>query len=122
MSIKYTFAVEDNTLKVIARGKDDSLQEVKDYALAVIDEVVKEGCARVLCDERSLEYSISIIDTYSLAEEVSKYSTRAERLAIVCSDKFIKDGKFYETVASNRGLKVLVSSNYDLAVSWLNSK
>lgn len=121
MAINYTFSIEDKTLKVVATGKDDNLQEVKNYSQAVIDEAIKNECDFVFCDERNLEYSLSMIDTYRLAEEASKKVKRTARIAIVCNEKYIEDGKFYETVVSNRGLRVVVTSNYDMAISWLKS-
>ena len=121
MAINYTLSIEDKTLKVVATGKDDNLQDVKNYSQAVIEEAIKHQCNFVFCDERNLEYSLSMIDTYRLAEEASKKAKRTARIAIVCNEKYIEEGKFYETVASNRGVRVLVTSDYELAVSWLKS-
>lgn len=58
-------------------------------------------------------------DTFKLAEKASKYARGLARIAIVCDAKFLESGKFYETVASNRGLRILVTSDYSAATQWL---
>ena len=122
MAITFNLSVENKTLKVIASGKDDSYEDVTNYLKAVIETATKHLCTAVFCDERNLEYSLSTIDTYRLAEEASKKASSTARVAIVCNKKYIEEGKFYETVASNRGLRVFVTSDYELAITWLNNK
>jgi hypothetical protein len=120
MAIQYSIETQGTLLKVVTKGKDENLQEVLDYAHAIIGAALKFNCRKILCDERKLQYTLSTLDTYQLAEEASAYSTHTNRIAIVCSAKYLKDGLFYETVASNRGLTVRVTTDYDKAVDWLN--
>lgn len=120
MTIVYHINSNGDLLYVKASGKDDNLDEVMSYNQAVIGAALNNKSKKVLCDERDLIYTISTFDTYNLAEQAATYARYLVRIAIVCSEQSLPDGKFYETVSRNRGLKVLVTSNYDEALSWLN--
>lgn len=119
MAIEYKIRPQDGLLKVSAHGKDENLKEVMDYSNAVIDAAVKYKCHKVLCDERKLMYAISITETFQLAEEASAKAPGLSKIAIVCKPENIQDGRFYETVANNRGLKVLVTTEFEEALDWL---
>ncbi len=120
MAISYEINADGDLLYVKASGKDDNLEEVMSYNQAVIGAALNNKSKKVLCDERDLIYTISTFDTFNLAEEASAYARYMARIAIVCNEQSLPEGKFYETVSRNRGLKVLVTSNFDEAVSWLN--
>jgi hypothetical protein len=109
-------------MRVVSSGRDDDLAEVEAYSLAILKAALETGANRVLCDERNLEYAISFIDTYKLAEYASGMAAHLARIAIVCNPAYINDGKFYETVASNRGLIVRVTTNMMEAIEWLEMK
>lgn len=119
MAIKYQIENQANYLKVVASGRDDSLKEVISYSDAVMSAALEFSCKKILCDERELEYALSVSDTFELAEKVSLFASKLRKIAIVCNKDFLKDGKFYETVATNRGLFVRVTSDYDEAIAWL---
>lgn len=119
MAISFQYEVSGDLLEVITRGKDESLQEATDYAREVLGLAIHHACKRVLCDERELVYHLSTIDTYQLAETASREARQLRKIAIVCAPEFVEEGKFYETVAHNRGLVVLVSTDYQQALDWL---
>ena len=119
MSIKFTIVNQKNYLKVKASGKDDNLEEVFHYANSILKEASKNKSKRILSDERELVYEISTLDTFTLAEEAAKHCRHLMKIAIVCNSRYLEEGKFYETVASNRGLIVRVTDNYDEAEKWL---
>lgn len=120
MAIKYTIEIQKDLLKVTAKGKDDDMNDAIAYSSAVIQAAIENKSRKVLCDERELEYAISITETYQLAETASKHAINLNKLAIVCDEKSLEDGKFYETVAANRGLIILVTSNFEEALKWLS--
>lgn len=120
MAISYEIQAEGDTLRVKASGIDDNLEEVLAYNKAVIDAAFRNKSKKVLCDERGLIYTIPTVETYNLAEQAAAYARYLVRIAIVCNEQSLPEGKFYETVSQNRGLKVLVTCNYDEALSWLN--
>ena len=119
MSIQFSIFLEDNLLKVKASGKDDNLEDVLNYTNAIIDAALQNNAHRILCDERDLEYNLSIGETFQLAEIVAEKHKYAERIAIVHHPQFETDAQFYETVATNRGLIVKVTSNIEFALKWL---
>lgn len=119
MAIKYKFEYEQDVLKVITEGKDENLDEVMDYAHAVLKEALIANKKKIFCDERHLEYTLSTIDTYELATKASDFAPKLKKIAIVCMSDYLEKGKFYETVASNRGLTVMVPSDYNNAVEWI---
>jgi hypothetical protein len=119
MAITFTYKVENKVLKVFTQGKDDSLQDTKKYGKEVLGLSIKNECNKILCDERNLEYNLSVMDTFSLAEIASIKARGLCRIAIVCQEKYLDNGKFFETVSSNRGLIVLVTAELDQANEWL---
>lgn len=121
MSIKFEISNGEDYLKVIAKGKDDDQSDVKNYTDAVVRAILDFKCKKVLCDERELQYNISVSDTFQLAEYVSRYSDQIVKIAIVCNIKFFDDAKFYETVTTNRGMQIKIFTNIEEAESWLSN-
>jgi len=95
------------------------LQQVLDYGGSVVDLAIERGVTHVLCDERNLEYALGTIDTYHAAEMIAARAAGLARVAIVCRPEFLKDGKFWETVAVNRALQVRVDTDLTRAREWL---
>ncbi|NTW48619.1 MAG: hypothetical protein HGB19_02575 [Chlorobiales bacterium] len=122
MPITYEFEIDGDTLKVKAAGVDDSLDEVKQYGMAVIEATIQNGCVRVLCDERNLQYKLGTIDTFELAQHIVNSVPRVAKIALVCSADDIKDASFFETVVVNRGLMVKAFKELDAATAWLQNQ
>jgi hypothetical protein len=122
MAITFESSMEDGVLIITTSGRDENLQQVLEYGQAVIDLVVATGATRILCDERNLEYAIDTIDTYDAAKAVAEHASKAVRIAIVCGPNFLEDGKFFETVAVNRNLRLRVDTDIAKARAWLLGK
>jgi hypothetical protein len=121
MAITCRFEYDGEILIVIASGQDESVENTLNYSKIVLDKIHELQCKKVLSDERKLKYSLSVFDTYQLAEKASDMVRGLGKVAIVCSKNDIGDGKFFETVAVNRGMRVLVTSEYQEALDWLKS-
>ena len=119
MAIIFEIENTNKYLKVVTKGNDESMEEVLRYAGSILTSAIEFQSRKILCDERNLVYEISTLDTYLLAEKAAKHSKHLIKIAIVCKTEYLKDGKFYETVASNRGLTVRVTSDIDEAEKWL---
>jgi hypothetical protein len=119
MSIKYSFKVQRDLLRVTASGKDDNLEEVQAYGMAIIEAALTSKCKKVLCDERSLEYSLGIMDTFQCAKFMSENAPTVGKAALVYDLKQINDIKFWETVAVNRGVTIKIFNNIKEAERWL---
>ena len=122
MSIDYSFQVEDDILLVKTTGSDENLEEVQKYGLAIVKKSLENDITRVLVDETELEYKLSTIDTYALAEFLSIQLPRLGKAALVCEEKFLKDAQFFETVVSNRGLQIRAFTSFGKARDWLRNK
>ena len=120
--ITYQIGVKDDVLHVVTSDFDENLQEVQNYFNEILNHCIENQCSRVLLDERNLQYTLSIIDTFLLAETEAHHAIGLVRIAIVCDEKYLNDGKFFETAAINRGMHVFVTSDFDNAVEWLNKK
>lgn len=127
MSIKYRSTVENGVLIIKASGRDENAQQVIEYGRSVIQLIVESGTQRVLCDESELEYALSTVDTFDAAKqiafeaakEIAASAPNVARVAIVCNPQFWDDAKFWETVAVNRGLRVVVDTDISRAMAWL---
>jgi hypothetical protein len=119
MTIRHTCTVHDDTLEVVAEGHDQGVEEVKAYGEAIIREAIAAGVTRVLCDERRLVYALDTFDTFEVARYMADTIPRVGRVAIVCAQAGIDQGAFWETVAVNRGVQVVVTTEMDRARAWL---
>jgi hypothetical protein len=119
MAITYQSEIKDGLLVITASGRDENLQEVIDYGCSVLDLAIKSDTKLILCDERNLEYALNAFDTLRAAQTIAERAPKVFRAAIVCGPKFLKDGKFWETVAVNRSLQVRVDTDMDRAREWL---
>jgi hypothetical protein len=122
MAIKYSFSQEDDLLIVRTRGFDESLAEVRDYNRAVKKEAERLGCTKILADERELEYRLSVIETYQLAEDLADLVDAFQKIALVTHTNNREAADFWENVAANRGARVKVFYTIDLARSWLTEE
>jgi hypothetical protein len=120
MAIQYKMRMlTKDCMHIIASGKDESLDEVKQYTEKIVEFAIENKPKYILSDERNLIYDLSILDTYELGEFASKYASHINRVAIVCNTKYYDSGNFYETVSRNRGLTINVMTNMKEAMKWL---
>lgn len=122
MAIHLETNLEGDFLVAKATGRDDSLEEVQQYASAVIEAARKSGCKKVLCDETELVYTIGTVDIYDLAKFISQHAPSVARVALVINPDQIDDAKFWETAIANRGLHFRVFKDFDSAENWLKAE
>lgn len=119
MAIDYSFHVDGNLLRVKASGRDESLEEVMAYGLAIIETAKESGCTRVLCDELELDYALGTFDTFEAAKFIAEQVPGVARVAIVCKQEQADDAEFWETVATNRGMSVRMFHDLEEAEAWI---
>ena len=119
MAIEYNLEIENNLLRVTASGKDDNLEQVQEYGMAIIRAAIEHNVSKVLCDEQELEYSLGTFDTYESAKFIAEVAPKVAKVAIICKSDQYDDAHFWETVASNRGLHIRVFKNLSEAEEWL---
>lgn len=121
MAINFTITIKDRYLLITASGKDESLEEVESYGMAVIQAAIDNRVTHILCDERQLEYALGTFDIFESARFIAEHVPRLAKTAIVTGANEIQDVAFWETVAVNRGLHVKMFQNMDEAEAWLLS-
>lgn len=121
MAISVKFEFKENFLKVISSGKDENLEEVKEYGIKVLKKAILTDSKKVLIDERELEHNLSTFDTFESAKFITENTPKFAKVALVCNHKNLPDAKFWETVSFNRGLTVKVFTDIQEAEVWLNS-
>lgn len=119
MAITYLSEMKNGLLSITAAGRDDTVQQVIDYGTAVIELAITYEAKLILCDERNLEYALGTFETFQAAELIAERAPKVARIAIVCKPEFLADGKFWETVAVNRLLRVRVDTDIDQVRNWL---
>jgi hypothetical protein len=119
MAINYEFECNENLLKVKASGFDESPDEVISYNAKIQEKALLNNCDKVICDERNLDYKLSIIDTYKLGEYVSANIKGIKRIAILTNVKDKEIGEFWENVVVNRGCTAKVFYDEKEAITWI---
>jgi len=119
MAISFESTVEDGVLYVTARGRDESMEEVLEYGASLIEKAAEAGVTHVLCDERQLEYALNTMQIFESAKQIAELVPRVAKVAIVCNPRDVDDGRFWETVAVNRGLQVSMGTDIEQARAWL---
>lgn len=119
MAISFTTRVEDGVLYVTASGFDESLEDTQKYSYAVIQASKQTGVKKVLCDERQLDYQLSTIDLYVLAEFIVEHAPVMAKVALVSNERYKSDIQFWEIVSQNRGLVVKVFFDLEEAKAWI---
>jgi hypothetical protein len=121
MAIQFKTKTEGTLLLIETWGDDESLEEVQQYGLAIIQACLETRVTRVLCDERQLEYRLATVDTFKSAEFLATNAPRLVKMAVVCAEKYFADLKFWETVANNRGLEVRAFQDLEAARHWVET-
>ena len=121
MAIKWIFKRHDDILYVTAEGYDESFSGVTSYIDAIVKEEELKFCRKILCDERHLEYRLSIWNTFKLVKYNRKVMKRPVDIAIVTQKNNYDTGKFWETVSRNRGMRAGIFFDMKKAKTWLNS-
>lgn len=119
MSIEFEFTATDGVLYGRASGRDESLDDVRRYGLAVIEHAVAAQARLILLDERYLDYDLGMLDTYESACFMAETAPAVARVAIACAPSEKPEVDFWETVAVNRGLLVRFFTDLEEAAAWL---
>jgi GAF domain-containing protein len=119
MAIEFTSEVRGDLLLVQSSGRDESLEDVQMYGLAVYQAVVENGCTRVLVDETELEYLLDAAYLYELAEFAAQQAPNLVKIALICTPAQISDATLWGIVTLNRGLQTGVFTTTEEAEAWV---
>lgn len=77
----------------------------------------EKGYDKAIIDMTGVRGSMPDFDRFKLGELIADVVLNTEKLAIIQREEEIN--KFVENIASNRFVRILVTSNMDEAVSWI---
>lgn len=98
-----------------------TLDCLRAVAATIMETCVRRGYKRAIADARLQTGDLQIFEWHALATHFELSWPRAIRIAIVDNPKRIKPDRFLETTARNRGIDVMVFSDFDAAVEWLKA-
>lgn len=120
MAIQHTAEISGKLLHATASGAGGSLPEMLEYRRSVLEESAAGDCTHILFDERQLTRGLSTFDTFEYAKSMAENARHAFKVALVCAPSRLDMGKFWETVAVNRGLRARAFVEISEARSWLD--
>ena len=94
MPIEYQIRDEGALLKVKAVGTCDTLDELKEYALAMHEAALLAGLTRVLVDERELCYHLTAVDSFKSGKFVAEMPPLGSKIAVACNSEGKAGAKF----------------------------
>lgn len=112
--------LEDGTLCFRLTGAM-SLEKLTVAGAAILARCMRHGCRRAVADARAMTGDLQIFDWHRLGTSFEHTWTRTVRLAIVDNAERLKPDRFLETTARNRGIDVMVFSDLDTALAWLQA-
>ena len=123
MSPTFKIDVKQKYIHVIVSGTF-SLVGYKSIFDTTLSECIKNNKSIIFFDLRTAEGDISLFERYDLAVYFAKVSrehpiTFKVKVALVGFPPIIDPNRFGETVARNRGVNVMVTTDIDVAYRWL---
>jgi len=119
MPISFTIKDKGSHIEVTSKGKFEGFEDVKKYSKAVSRASCQINNKNILCDERMINYELSVIETVKLADYISENYDRFTKVALVHKIEKLNEASFFETVSRNRGIHIKVTTNKKDAEKWL---
>jgi len=116
MSVKVKIEEKKDYLEVIVAGTF-GLQDLKEVVDALKDAQEKYNATKILVDVSGLSGELVELDRFRIGEYAADVLSRNVRFAMLADD--VRINKFFENVATNRGLNVIVVSDRQSALDWL---
>ncbi len=86
---------------------------------ATLEECLKRGAHRVLCDLSGESGDLSFLSRFYLGDKVADFWDRRIKIAIYGREEQLDKDRFGVMVACNRGVVANAFSNFDEALTWL---
>jgi hypothetical protein len=121
MDFELDFTQGEDYLFVSVAG-ERTADNVLKITMAIMSECEQTGLDRVLVDVRALAGALLTMNAYELpADEYPRIrdSNILKKAAILDREDAIERGKFFETVARNRGFNIGVFTDMESAREWL---
>ncbi len=119
MDVQVTLKSEPRHLHIVCTGHYH-LATCNALIQQVREECERTGCYHVLLDLRELLGPMPDFQRFQLGERAAKELPPQCRLGIICRPEEIN--RFFENVATNRGLKTFVGPDLEVVWEWLWKK
>ena len=99
-----------------------SVDTIVDAARRIIEECSTAMTSKVLVDVRQLQGRLDTLEAYQIPAETFEDLRRPgviKAAAIVDHPEYLDRGRFFETVAQNRGFNLRIFGDVDEAVQWI---
>lgn len=98
-----------------------SLERSKTLITSIFDWIKCENLSKVVLDIREMEGKISVTDRFNLANMLQEYRSRFIKIAFLVREDHQKPTKIFETVANNRGIYVITTTDEEEIKEWIGS-
>ncbi len=122
MDVTVTSVNKPGYLLIISTGNVASTEELFGHSQLVYAEIIKHQQKRILLDNLGAKFPTQF---YSYVELVDHYSIafppeiRTFKIAAVIVEEYMEFGKFWETIAVNRGFRYHAFTSFEDAQEWL---
>ncbi len=116
MSAELEVKKNKDYLELIFKGTFD-LSSLKEVIDAIKDAQEKYNATKILVDVTGLSGELVELDRFRAGEYAADVLPRNIRFAMLADE--VRINKFFENVATNRGLNVIVISDRQSALDWL---
>ena len=128
MKTEYIIEPRNDHLRAIITGKLE-FDVGKEIFLKALEATVKHGLNKILVDLQSLQGELTFYERFEFSEFMAQQNreyiltkniiNKQLRIAFVGGSPIIDNRKFGETVAINRGLEFLSTTDINEAFEWL---
>ena len=116
MSVEIEVVENKDFFEFIVKGTLD-LPSLKETVNALKDAQEKYNATRILVNAIGLSGELGELDRYSIGKYAAGELSRNVKFAMLAEDRLVN--KFFENVAFNRGLNLIVVDNRQAALDWL---
>ena len=98
----------------------DEFEAVNTNMKSIIEECVKKGIKRILCESHKMKTMMSVIELYQVASNLQNWKALGMKIAYLMPVMVeTEDSLFFETATSNRAVSIRFFADQGKAVTWL---
>jgi hypothetical protein len=112
----------DHENDILIAGCQGSLktEHFRDYSDEILRKLQEHNCIQLLNDFRNVRIEMTIGEIFEWHTTLIKDGlNRKLKRAIVTTEQYLEDVRFYENVGENMGYRVKAFTEFDDAINWL---
>jgi hypothetical protein len=126
MKAEFEVTPKNDYLLIKVSGAFDTIEGYDAFIKDIFESSGKHGIPNILVDARSLQGDLSVLERLEFSkfmaqeyiESIHSQKIKQLRIAFVGTIPLIDTSRFGETVAANRGLKILSTTDINEAFEW----